>query len=161
MPLDGPSRGIPAFLDKAEEVVAGILLCVMSALIFLQVIMRYVFAAPLTWIDEIAIYCMVWLVYLGASVAVRDRAHIRMLSAVELLPARFARSAVVLSDVIWLVFNLVMVWQGLVLVHSMWVQPYTSAALGIPQKWPYLAIPVGFALMSLRLILLYARERKR
>ncbi len=138
-----------------EESICAVLAIGLSALIFTQVVMRYAFDSPLTWIDEISIYCMIWMVYIGASLAVRERAHIRVFSLLFVLPRRWASVLLVASDAIWLAFNLLMIWEGSVLVQSMWRQPFTSPALGIPQKWPYLAVAVGFALMTLRLGQIY------
>lgn len=144
-----------------EEVFAVILLAIMATLVFLQVVMRYLFANPLSWTDEIAIYCMVWLVYIGASLGVRECAHIRVLQVLFLLPCRLGVALLMISDAIWLGLNGLMIWQGVVLDLSMWERTYLSPALGLPQKWPYLIVPLGFLLMSLRLLQLYGRWLRR
>ena len=47
-------------------------------------------------------------------------------------------------------------WQGVALVHSFIAQPFYSPALEINLLWPYLLIPIGYALMCLRMIQGYA-----
>ena len=140
-----------------EEFVAGFGLCVMSVLVFAQVVMRYVFHAPMSWSDEIAVYCMLWSVYLSASWAVRERAHIRVMNLIPLFPPRIALWLTYLSDFIWFVFALFIAWQGVLLDKSLWERSYVSPVLGIDQKWPYLVIAVGFFLMVLRLVQVYYR----
>ncbi|MCG8354567.1 MAG: TRAP transporter small permease [Kiloniellales bacterium] len=140
-----------------EETACAVLISVMGAMIFLQVIMRYVFSHPLSWTDEVAVYCMVWSVYLGGSLAVRERAHIRVLNGIRAFGGRTSLALIVLSDSLWAAINLLLIWQGLVLEISFWEQPYISPALGIDQKWPYLIVPFGFALMTLRLGQIYLR----
>lgn len=150
--------GFLRLLDKhLEEFIAGFGLVVMAALVFLQVVMRYVFHAPMSWSDEIAVYCMVWSVYLSASWAVRERAHIRVLNLINLFPKKLALWLTYFSDFIWLVFGIFIFWQGVELEKSMWERTYESPVLGIDQKWPYLIIAVGFALMVFRLVQLYYR----
>ncbi len=145
-------------LDRRfEETACAVLLSVMGAMIFLQVIMRYVFSNPLSWTDEIAVYCMVWSVYLGGALAVRERAHIRVLNGILAFGGRVSLALVVFSDALWAAINVLLVWQGLILEASFWSQPYVSPALGIDQKWPYLIVPLGFALMTLRLGQIYVR----
>ncbi len=146
-----------AWLERhAEEAIAGVCMCLLATLMFAQVVMRYVFRSPMSWSDEVAVYCLIGLVYFGAAFAVRERAHIRVLAAFWLLPARAATAVAVAADALWFAFNTVMVWQGVELVHSFIAQPFYSAALEINLLWPYLAIPVGYALMCLRMIQAYA-----
>ena len=60
------------FLERrTEEVITGVCVVIMTVLVFLQVVMRYVFSAPMSWSDEIAVYAMLWSVYLSTAWAVR------------------------------------------------------------------------------------------
>ena len=145
-----------AFLERrAEEVVAGVCVTVMAVLVFFQVVMRYVFSAPTSWSDEIAVYAMLWSVYISASWAVRERTHIRVMNLINLFPGRMALGLAVLSDLVWFVFAIYLTWQSFLLHLSMWELPFDSPVLGVAQKWPYLCLFVGFALMTVRLIQVY------
>ena len=69
------------FLEKHfEEVLTGVLVMFMASMVFFQVIMRYVFSLPTSWSDELAIYAMLWSVYISVAWAVRERAHIRVMN---------------------------------------------------------------------------------
>ena len=158
MSTPSPLAGAIRFIDRhAEEIIAGVCVCVMTSLVFFQVVMRYVFKAPTSWSDEIAIYAMLWSVYLSCAWAVRERAHIRVMNLINLFPARIATALTVFSDLIWFTFGLFLTWQGIVLELSLWEQRFESPALRIDQKWPYLCIAVGFGLMTLRLVQVYYR----
>jgi TRAP-type C4-dicarboxylate transport system permease small subunit len=144
-----------AFVEtKAEEIIVGIFVVVMTVLVFYQVVMRYVFSAPTSWSDEIAVYCMLWSVYLSTSWAVRERAHIRVMN---LLPKFMATPMTIFSDLIWFTFAIFLTWQSVLLHLSLWEYPFNSPVLDIAQKWPYLCLVVGFGLMTLRLIQVYYR----
>ena len=79
------------FLEKHfEEVLAGTLVMFMASMVFFQVVMRYVFSMPTSWSDELAIYAMLWSVYISVAWAVRERAHIRVMNFVQLFPAKIA-----------------------------------------------------------------------
>jgi len=140
-----------------EEWIAGVCVCVMAVLVFFQVVMRYVFEAPTSWSDEIAIYCMIWSVYISCAWAVRERAHIRVMNLIHLFPRAIATALTVLSDSIWLVFCVFLTGQGVLLELSLWEMRFESPVLGIDQKWPYLAIAVGFGLTTIRLMQVYYR----
>ena len=149
------------FLDKhLEEFIAGVGLAIMSCMVFAQVVMRYAFEAPMSWSDEIAVYCMVWAVYLSASWAVRERAHIRVLNLIQVFPKPLSTWLIYLRDFIWFIFSAFICWQGVLLHLSLWERSYRSPVLDIDQKWPYLVVAVGFGLMTLRLAQVYYRHFK-
>ena len=90
------------FLEKHfEEVLTGVLVMFMASMVFFQVIMRYVFSLPTSWSVELAIYAMLWSVYISVAWAVRERAHIRVMNFVEMFPKKVAFGLTVFSDLIW------------------------------------------------------------
>ncbi len=146
------------FLERRfEEVIAGTCVCIMTVLVFFQVVMRYVFSAPVSWSDEIAVYAMLWSVYLSTSWAVRERAHIRVMNLIHMFPGKLETAAMIFSDLIWFSFSVFLTWQSIVLDYSLWQLPFDSPVLGIAQKWPYLCLVFGFGLMTVRLIQIYYR----
>ena len=74
---------------------------IMCAMVFLQVVLRYVFNEPLSWSDEIAQYMMLWSVYLSVSWAVRERAHIRVMNFINLFPRTISLWLTIFSDLVW------------------------------------------------------------
>lgn len=147
-----------AFLEKHfEELLAGILVMIMASMVFFQVVMRYLFSMPTSWSDEIAIYAMLWSVYVSVAWAVRERAHIRVMNFVQLFPKKIAIFLTILSDFIWFLFGLFLTYQSVLLDLSFWENAYRSPALDIDQKWPYMCLILGFGLMTLRLVQIYYR----
>ena len=137
------------FLERrTEEVIAGVCVVVMTVLVFFQVVMRYVFEAPTSWSDEIAVYAMLWSVYISTSWAVRERAHIRVMNLINLFPGKLRLGLTMLSDLIWFAFAIFLTWQSVLLHLSMWDMKFESPVLGIEQKWPYLCLVFGFGLMT-------------
>jgi C4-dicarboxylate transporter DctQ subunit len=62
--------------DRLEEILAGSFFCIGSFLVVYGVIMRYVFHAPLFWVDEISTYLLLWGILLGWSLAQQDGRHV-------------------------------------------------------------------------------------
>ena len=56
-------------------------------------------------LDELAIYAMLWSVYISVAWAVRERAHIRVMNFVEMFPKKVAVGLTMFSDLIWFVFG--------------------------------------------------------
>ncbi len=146
------------WLDRhLEEAIACTCITAVACFVFLQVILRYGFNVALTWTEELSGIAMVWAVYMGAALAVRERFHIRIMAGVVALPRPLALALVVLADAIWLAFNLFMIGVCLDYLRLAWAKPSISPALGINMFWPETIVLIGFVLMTLRLLQIYAR----
>ncbi len=140
-----------------EEVVCGVALAVMASCIMAQVIFRYAFATAAPWAEELAVYGMVLAIYMGAALGVRERAHIRVMLFVNLLPKRLQVAVIVLADLVWVGFLGLLMWQLMVFMELAFKMTQISPGLGIDKKWAQLAVPIGIGLMILRMIQVYYR----
>ena len=114
---------------------------VMTVMIFLQVIYRYVLGESLSFSEELARYMFIWSVAMGSALALRTRSHIGVEILVERLPASMAKPAKVLACVLSLVFYGMLVWYGFEMVGETMDQE--SAALELPMGYVYLAVPLS------------------
>lgn len=160
--------GLLARADRAlawlETAFIGSALAFCALLLFVNVLLRYVFFASLGWAEELSIYIVVWIVFVGASVAVRTRGHI----AVDLLPLALApanrRRLELLTLVMMLIFLAVFFYystQHVIRVHAL---GQLMPALRAPMWLAYLALPVGSLLMFIRTAQLFvhvARHRRQ
>ena len=139
-------------LGRAEWAFIGAALAFTSALLFVNVVLRYVFLAPLNWAEELTLYLMVWIVFVGGSVAVRTRGHIAIdLLPLVLSPANRRRLAIGVA-LAALAFFAVFFWysgQHVLRVRSI---GQTTPVMGAPMWLAYLAMPVGSVLMGLRTV---------
>lgn len=138
-----------------EEVICCSCIVVIAVSVFSQVIARYVFSTALHWTEEVASICMVWAVYMGAALCVRERFHIRILVAVHALPERFGRFVIYVADFLWAFFCLFMLRVGWDYLAVLWKFPAHSPSLGINQFYPQSILIIGYALILIRLIQSY------
>jgi TRAP-type C4-dicarboxylate transport system permease small subunit len=138
-------------LGRFEDEIAGMLLMVLIVLLTLQIVTRYVFNDPLAWTEEVSRHVFVWLVFVGASGAIRDRSHI----AVEMFSAQLSpgkRLIVLLgSNVFVLFFLLNLFYWGVLAVGRMW--DLSTATLEISIGLVYTVFPVTATLMIVRTII--------
>lgn len=123
------------------------------ALIFIQIIMRYVFSNSLGWSEELARYLFLWQIWLGASYAVKERRHLRIEIIQDLM--RDKRKKMIfelLPTAIWLLFSIFLTYQGTRLTLILFERGQVSPAMRVPMAYAYASVPVGCALMSIRLI---------
>ena len=140
-----------------EEIIGCSCLIIIATSVFLEVILRYFFDTGLAWTSEIAGFSMVWMVYMGASLGVRERFHIRILVGVMTLPGQWPKRFVMLSDAAWIVFDGIMLWYGVIFLHTSLIRTNVSPDLGINLFWPQTIIVIGYGLMIVRLIQIYYR----
>jgi TRAP-type C4-dicarboxylate transport system permease small subunit len=130
-------------------------LMAMSVILGWNVLGRYLTGNSLSWADEVARYSMIWLTFLGSGLALREGAHAAITNAQDALPGPLQRALRVLILLVLLGFFGFMVWVGVDYMNRMAVQ--RSAALQVPMKWVYAAMPVGFLLMIVHLVLMAPR----
>lgn len=141
------------FLDNyLEETLCVVLMSVMTIIIFIQVIMRYIFHNSLSWSEELARYCFIWLIYIGVAYGCKLMKHIKIDAALKLFPNRIKPYVVIIGEFLVLIFASYIVVTGLELTYKQWLFGKTSPALGLPLQYINLAPVVGFALVIIRQI---------
>ncbi len=138
-----------------------LLLAATACIVFANVLLRYLTNDSLVWAEEVARHLMIWLAFLGAGPVLRFGGHIAIENLHDRLPGRAGRLLRALIAVALLAFFALMLWQGASYTSVMRFQ--TTAATGISFAWAYLAMPVGFALLIVHLLLVvrgYVVERR-
>ena len=143
---------VKIFLDNFEEYFVVWTMALMTLLVFLQVIMRYVFSASLSWSEELARYVFLWLSWIGASYAVKERSHFRVEMFADMIKGAARKRFEYFILIVWFLFSFALAWLGTDLLMFLYETEQTSAALEMPMTWPYASVPVGCALMCVRLI---------
>lgn len=129
------------------ERICLLLMVVLVVDVFLGVFSRYVLQATFRWYDEVARLCFVWIIFLGAAVAVRRRLHFRMHLVVDRFGPAARRHAGRLVTLTVIAFGAVLVAGGIGIAPIATRQ--VTDALEISQLWFFGALPVGGALMIL------------
>lgn len=114
-------------------------------IVFFEVLMRYVFRAPLITSVELSRIGFVWSCFLGAALGVKRSRHIRFVFLIERLPAAGRRVLGAAVSLLSVGFFLVVLVQGVHMVQR--VADTYFPALGLSQLWLYLPLPVTAACM--------------
>jgi TRAP-type C4-dicarboxylate transport system permease small subunit len=147
------------FLRANRLAVIG-LLAAMALMVFANVALRFLTDRSILWVEEASRYAMIWLTFIGAGLVLRYGGHI----GIELLHERLPRLAPLLRGAVALVllgFFVFMVWIGARYAMLTWQQ--TTPVLQVPIGAVYLAVPIGFALLIVHLLLMaapYVRRRE-
>ena len=127
-------------LHKLEEYSLILCLAVMGIVLFVQIIMRTFFSAPLKWAEELARYLQIWITFLGIGYGIRRGSHIGMTLLKDRLPPVLKALCGLIVDVAGFLAFIVLFRTSLqFLAH----QNVVSTAMELPMQLVYLVIPVG------------------
>ena len=127
------------------ERVCIVLMAVLVADVFLGVWSRYVMHATFQWYDEVARLCFVWMIFLGAAVAVRRGAHFRLHLLIDRFGATTRRRIDLVVMLVVIAFAAVLLAGGIAIAPL--ARRQVTDALEISMLWFYGALPIGGALM--------------
>ena len=134
---------------KLPEIVLGILTLALALLVNVQVFLRYVLQQDIRGSDEYVRIILIWVVFLGAAVAMRRVSHLGINILVGRLPRPVARYLDIVAYLVICGVALVMIYQGFFVADQGFANTFTMS--GVPVGYQYAALPV-----SGLLILVYA-----
>lgn len=143
-----------------EEVLGASLLCCMACLAFANVVTRYIFQYPLAFTEEIEVNALVWLTLFGTAAAFRRGSHLRMLFFLDKFPPKVQKGLNLLMSALGVGLFTSLGYLGYMQLLDEKLLEITSESLGLPQ-WIYtVCIPIGCALIVVRIIEATVRASK-
>jgi TRAP-type transport system small permease protein len=144
---------ISRIMDKTLSYVVALLLVAMSGIVFGNVICRYFLDISLGWYEEVSRFLLIWIVFLGAVIALIKGDHLSIDLLSFVLSPRACRMAAVLTDMVMLA-ALAIMFQGawdmaIDSLRSGWV----ASSVPIPYGWVYMVGPVSAALMFIQTLI--------
>jgi len=142
-PFGSPGRRLYDWLGY----LGGVLLALMAAAVFVQVVLRYVFLIGVEGLDEVPRYLFVWLVMIGAAAAMHRGEHTALHYFRDRLGPRGRAVCRIVTEGAGILLFLSLIKSSFVLVPN--VQLQESAGLRLPLGYVYAAVPIGAALILL------------
>lgn len=132
---------------------------IMIAITFSQVIFRYLLDSALPWAGELAIFFFIWIIFLGASIALIKGVHIGVDIFTNFLNKKFKKIYLVLINFIIIIFCSLIIYGSIPLIIDNFSQ--RSPALEIRLSYVYACIPISMISMifiSIKKIVRIIRE---
>ena len=127
----------------------------------IEVLRREIFAYSSIWGEEIVRYSFIYLAWIGAAAAFKDRAHIRIDVLMYYVNDRIKGLLYILGDVVAMVVACIaLYWSFETLLISAKFGS-VSHGLRVSMVWFLLAVPLGFSLILLRLVQSLLRDIRR
>ena len=161
-------------IDEIEETSIAICLGLMTLITFANVVARYLFNSNILWALELTVFLFAWLVLMGASYAVKKNVHIGVDVVINMASPGIRKLLAILSVTACLAFSIMLLigswdyWYPFVTKRAFLETediPMPEALMfladwlnegeryeKIPRFIPYLALPLGMALLTFRFL---------
>lgn len=153
---------MPRILDalnrNAERWALLVFYTMLVATMFIEVLRRELMSYSSIWGEEIVRYAFIYLAWIGAAAAVRERGHIRIDVIMEYAGPRFKALLYIFGDIVMAIIAVIAFYWSLeaVLVSAKFGS--VTHGLRISQVWFLSAVPIGFALVLFRLAQSFLRD---
>lgn len=138
-------RTLNIFLLQICRYALIVMIPVMTGIIFIQVVLRYIFFSPLSWAEELSKYLLVWVTCLGSACGIKETMHVSidyLRNKWVAFPQQVVTLLIFAATLFFFIFCII---EGIMYAAAGWIQ--RSAALQLPMTIPYLSIPIGFSIM--------------
>ena len=147
-----------ALFQRAEGILLWVFTIMLLADVLLGILARYVHF-EIVFADELGKYLFVWLCAIGISAAAKDNQHVRLNFIAARLPLS-PKAVRVISQLLFLSFTLFYCYWTFRLTLMHFMMDKSVMGFRFPMYLFTAALPFGFALTSLRLILDIVRVLK-
>ncbi|MEO1701992.1 MAG: TRAP transporter small permease [Pseudomonadota bacterium] len=153
---------MPAFLktldDNAERWALLVFYVMLVSTMFIEVVRREVLAYSSIWGEEFVRYSFIYLAWIGAAAAVKERGHIRIDVILQYVGPRLKALLYIFGDLVMAAVAVIALYWSLesVLVSAKFGS--VTHGLRISQVWFLSAVPIGFALVLYRLAQSFLRD---
>lgn len=136
-----------------EKIVLLITYSGMAGIIFVEVVRRFVFSQQAAWSTTVPILLFLWVTWFGCSWNIKKRSHLALNELRLRLPPLGQMCCLLLDAVLWIVFAVIVVYFT---TTQVWLA-YDNFAIvegtdDVMQWWFYLATPLAWALIILRVL---------
>ncbi len=138
-----------AFLQRIENAILIVTFIVMVVTFFAQVVNRNIFKLPISWYEEAATYCMIYMVLLGTEVGLRDGTQLSVTAVVDKVKGKTKQFLQIFAKVIVVIFSGTLFYHSINMVKVQIFSGQTSAAMRLPMWIPYSALLLSFGIITL------------
>jgi len=138
-------------LGRVEKFLVAAMLSVMILLAFSQIALRNIFSTGISWGDPLVRYLVLWVAFIGASLATKEGKHITIEIFSRWFPGQGSLYLKAISYLVSVFICGLLTFAGWTFVQNE-VQMGATFFLNIPAWIPQIIIPVTFALITLRFV---------
>ena len=132
---------------------SGIGVVIMGVIITIDVTLRYFFGKPLLFADDISVYGMIFITFVGAALTLKMKRHIMVDMLYKMLPRRAQVRMDVATTFVGCFIIWLLTWYTTAWVLYTYQSGYTSSGILQTPMWiPMSVVPIGLFFFGLQYI---------
>jgi TRAP-type C4-dicarboxylate transport system permease small subunit len=144
------------WIDHTSELggfVGTVCMLVVTLIIVFEVVMRYIFSSPTTWVGEMSIYMSMGIGFFGLAYALKDDGHFSITLLVDRLSPRNRLRLKVFTDFVAMLYSCIFIYKGLALAYFSYdIEDVSTGLMEVPLWIPNMLVPIGGLLLALQFI---------
>lgn len=140
-------KSLLPLLGNLDVAVAAVMLVILVFLTFFGVISRRVFSAPFTWLEEVQLACMVWIVFAAGGAAFRYGNHVAIEMIVDMMPKKIQKVCEIFISAIVVIVIAYLFYQSIGFIGIFIKSGRSTPMLHIPYKVIYGIAPISYIIM--------------
>ncbi len=143
--LGKSARKLMTLLDHT----ACVLLAFITTFAFINVLLRYVFAKPISWNEEMSVLGLAWMVYLSQGLLETDNDQLRMTALYRAMGWKIRPIVNALRSALTIGISGYLLYAGVKLTYRNYSMETVTQSLGIPLWIAFVSVPLAFACIIL------------
>lgn len=141
-------KKVLGWLQKIENFILVATFVVMVIASFAQVVNRNLVHAGISWFEELARYCMVYMALLAAEAGLRDGTQISITAVTDHLHDITAKIVRVIAQLVVIGFSAICFFNSFTILQTQITSGQMSPGLKLPMVVPYFALPLSFGIIT-------------
>lgn len=138
-------RKLNSILEMILDWIIAFIMVSIVIILFIGVVLRYVFSAPLFWAEEVTVMGLIWMTFLGGAILVRQDKHVTITVLIDTIKPSHKRFIQLIGDLLVMIILMIMIYQSWRLTGRL-TESFTPA-IRISEAWFGRALIAGFILM--------------
>ncbi len=151
---------IKKLYDNFEEICCAFFLFVMIMCLVFQVVMRIFTGSSFAWTEELSRFAFIYAVFVATALATKKGTHVRITAQLSFFGCNGRLAFRIFSDILWIIFNLFMVYISWETIQGGLEYPEISPTLGVIKAHVEMIIPFCFLLVTWRILEVYYKHLK-
>lgn len=136
------------WFNPIDDIISVIAISIISFLTIINVFCRFVLNSPISWAEEITLGCLIWLIFIGISSAMKRDGHIGVDYFIQKMPKAMRNVCTIIgAAAIYFVLIYIFIYLGFELASQ--ASSKVTPVLGISYTYIDLAVPIGGLLTAI------------
>ena len=142
---------------RIMKIIVQVILLVMLIVVSLQIFFRYILNQPLAWTEEVARLLFIWMVFLGATLAIKDNTHLKMDYFYDRFPEKIKKAVELLHNILIIGFSVSILISGIQILSITADEVLPGSEISLL----FYYTPVPLSAIFIILTLLFLKYKKR